>query len=122
MAVFPAKAEIHNRQKQFRIQMQMFKTIHQYYVCILASNKNGTIYIEMTNDLETRVLQHKQKVNEGFTSKYDVSKLVYFESHQYVNDDIRRETQFKKWNCQWKINLIEEENKDWKDLSEDWSN
>lgn len=122
MAVFPAKAGIHNRQKQFRIQMQIFKTIHQYYVCILASNKNGTLYIEMMNDLETRVLQHKQKINEGFTSKYDVSKLVYFESHQYVNDDIRRETQFKKWNCQWKINLIEEENKDWKDLSEDWSN
>ena len=122
MAVFPAKAGIHNRQKQFRIQMQIFKTIHQYYVCILASNKNGTLYIEMMNDLETRVLQHKQKINEGFTSKYDVSKLVYFESHQYVNDAIRRETQFKKWNCQWKINLIEEENKDWKDLSEDWSN
>ena len=122
MAVFPAKAGIHNRQKQFRIQMQMFKTIHQYYVYILASNKNGTLYIGMTNDLETRVLQHKQKVNEGFTSKYDVSKLVYFESHQYVNDAIKRETQLKKWNCQWKINLIEEENKDWKDLSEDWSN
>ena len=51
-----------------------------------------------------------------------MSKLVYFESHQYVNDAIKRETQFKKWNCQWKINLIEEENKDWKDLSEDYRN
>ena len=61
MAVFPPKARIHNRQKHFRIQMQMFKTTHQYYVYILASNNNGTLYIGMTNDLETRVLQHKQK-------------------------------------------------------------
>jgi putative endonuclease len=100
----------------------MYKTIHQYYVSILASKKNGTLYIGMTNNLETRVLQHKQKINEGFTSKYDVINLVYFENHQYVNDAIKREKQLKKWNRQWKINLIEEENKDWKDLSENWNN
>lgn len=100
----------------------MYKIIHQYYVYILASKKNGTLYIGMTNDLETRVLQHKQKINEGFTSKYDVINLVYFENHQYVNDAIKREKQLKKWNRQWKINLIEEENKDWKDLSENWNN
>ena len=100
----------------------MFKTIHQYYVYILASKKNGTLYIGMTNDLETRVLQHKQKINEGFTSKYNVINLVYFETFQYINDAIKREKQLKNWNRQWKINLIEEENKDWKDLSENWNN
>jgi putative endonuclease len=100
----------------------MFKTIHQYYVYILASKKNGTLYIGITNNLETRVLQHKQKINEGFTSKYNVINLVYFENHQYVNDAIKREKQLKKWNRQWKINLIEEENKDWKDLSENLNN
>lgn len=100
----------------------MFKTTHQYYIYILASQKNGTLYIGVTNDLEKRILEHKQKINEGFTSKYDVNKLVYFESFQYINDAILREKRLKKWNRQWKINLIEEENKDWKDLSEDWYN
>jgi putative endonuclease len=100
----------------------MYKTIHQYYVYILASQKNGTLYIGVTNDLETRVLQHKQKINEGFTSKYDLNHLVYFESFQYIAEAIKREKQLKKWNRQWKINLIEEENIDWKDLSEDWYN
>jgi putative endonuclease len=98
----------------------MYKTTHQYYVYILASKKNGTLYIGVTNDLETRVLQHKQKINEGFTSKYEVSSIVYFETFQYIDDAIRREKQLKKWNRQWKINLIEEENKNWLDLSEDW--
>jgi putative endonuclease len=100
----------------------MFKTTHQYYIYILASQKNGTLYIGVTNDLERRILEHKQKINEGFTSKYDVNMLVYFESFQYINDAILREKRLKKWNRQWKINLIEEENKDWKDLSEDWYN
>ena len=100
----------------------MFKTTHQYYIYILASQKNGTLYIGVTNDLERRVLQHKQKINEGFTSKYDVNILVYFESFQYINDAILREKRLKKWNRQWKINLIEEENKEWNDLSEDWYN
>ena len=100
----------------------MFKTTHQYYIYILASQKNGTLYIGVTNDLERRILEHKQKENEGFTSKYDVNRLVYSESFQYINDAILREKRLKKWNHQWKINLIEEENKDWKDLSEDWYN
>ena len=100
----------------------MFKTTHQYYIYILASQKNGTLYIGVTNDLERRILEHEQKINEGFTSKYDVNRLIYFESFQYINDAILREKRLKKWNRQWKINLIEEENKDWKDLSEDWYN
>ncbi len=100
----------------------MYKTQHQYYIYILASQKNGTLYIGVTNDLERRVLEHKQKINEGFTSKYEVNRLVYFESFQYINDAILREKHLKKWNRQWKINLIEEENKEWNDLSEDWYN
>ncbi len=98
----------------------MYKTQHQYYIYILASQKNGTLYIGVTNDLERRILEHKQKVNEGFTSKYNINLLVYFESFQYINDAILREKRLKKWNRQWKINLIEEENKEWNDFSEDW--
>ena len=100
----------------------MYKTGHQYYIYILASQKNGTLYIGVTNDLERRVLEHKQKINEGFTSKYDVNRLVYFESFQYINDAILREKRLKKLNRQWKINLIEEENFEWNDLSKDWYN
>ena len=73
----------------------MYKTGHQYYIYILASQKNGTLYIGVTNDLERRVLEHKQKINEGFTSKYDVNRLVYFESFQYINDAILREKRLK---------------------------
>lgn len=100
----------------------MYKTSHQYYIYILASNKNGTLYIGVTNNLERRVLEHKQKVYEGFSSRYNINRLVYFESFQYINDAILREKRLKKWNRQWKINLIEEENKEWNDLSEDWYN
>ncbi|WP_321169570.1 GIY-YIG nuclease family protein [Flavobacterium sedimenticola] len=77
----------------------------------------------VTNNIERRVEEHKNKLNPNrFTAKYDVNLLVYYETFQYINDAIDREKQLKKWNRQWKINLIEEENKDWKDLSEDWNN
>ena len=78
----------------------MYKTSHQYYIYILASQKNGTLYIGVTNDLERRVLEHKQKRNEGFSSRYNVNMLVYFESFQYINDAILREKRLKKWNRQ----------------------
>lgn len=100
----------------------MYKTSHQYYIYILASKKNGTLYIGVTNDIKRRVLEHKEKINKGFTSRYNINRLVYFESFQYINDAILREKRLKKWNRQWKINLIEEENKEWNDLSEDWYN
>lgn len=76
------------------------------------------MYIGVTNNLETRIKQHKQKINKGFTFKYNVTKLVYFEVFQYIDQAIKREKQLKKWNRQWKINLIEKENKEWKDLSD----
>ncbi len=82
--------------------------------------KNGTLYIGMTNDLERRMFEHKNKLYEGFTKKYGLHILVYFEQFQYVNDAIKREKQLKNWNRQWKIDLIEKENKNWEDLSSDW--
>tara|TARA_R110002073_G_scaffold23229_8_gene79392 strand:+ start:1833 stop:2135 length:303 start_codon:yes stop_codon:yes gene_type:complete len=98
----------------------MYKTIHQYYLYILTNKKNGTLYIGVSNDLKRRVFEHKNKLKEGFTKKYGLDKLVYFESYQYVNDAIEREKNMKKWKRQWKINLIEKENPNWKDLSFDW--
>ncbi len=82
--------------------------------------KNGTLYIGMTNDLERRMFEHKNKLYEGFTEKYSLHILVYFEQFQYVNDAIKREKQLKNWNRQWKIDWIEKENKNWEDLSSDW--
>lgn len=88
----------------------------KYYVYILASHKNGTLYIGVTNDLVKRVWQHKQKVVEGFTQKYDVSMLVYFEEYDDPKEAIKREKNMKAWQRQWKLNLIEENNPAWQDL------
>jgi putative endonuclease len=85
-----------------------------YYVYILANKKNGTLYVGVTNNLVRRVLDHKDKVIKGFTGKYNVDKLMYFEMHKYVNDAIRRESNIKAWKRAWKIRLIEEQNKEWK--------
>lgn len=68
------------------------------------------------------MFEHKQKLIEGFTKTYSLSKLIYFEQFQYVNDVIKREKQLKNWNRQWKIDLIEKDNNDWNDLSIDWFN
>lgn len=90
-----------------------------YFVYIMASKKNGTLYIGVTGDLARRVWQHKNNVHEGFTQKYGVHRLVWYEVHREVTEAIQREKQMKKWRRQWKINLIEQENPDWKDLSDD---
>ena len=71
----------------------MYKTIHQYYVYILASKRNGTLYIGITYDLERRIFEHKNKLIKGFTSKYDITNLVYFEIFGQVLDAIKREKQ-----------------------------
>jgi len=89
---------------------------YTYFVYILASKRNGTLYIGVTNDLTRRVLEHKDKIIKGFTSKYGVDKLVYYESYQYINDAIQRESNLKAWKRKWKLDLIETENKYWKDL------
>ena len=87
-----------------------------YYVYILASKKNGTLYIGVTNDLIKRVYEHKNDLVEGFTKKYGVHQLVYFEQTGSIESAITREKQIKKWRRQWKIELIEGKNPEWKDL------
>ncbi len=91
-----------------------------YYTYILASKKNGTLYVGITSDLEKRIVEHKTKMLGGFTEKYDVNMLVYFEETDDVGYAIAREKQIKKWNRQWKFNLIKKTNPDWKDLAKDW--
>ena len=80
----------------------------------------GVLYIGMTNNLERRLIEHKNKLVEGFSKQYNLTRLMYFEQFQYVNDAIKREKQFKNWKRDWKIELIEEHNKDWHDLAIDW--
>src|SRR5262245_52806644 len=87
-----------------------------FYVYILASKRNGTLYIGVTNDIARRVLEHKQGLVDGFTKKYGVHQLVYYEHTNDVNEAIGREKQMKKWNRKWKIELIEKFNPEWKDL------
>ncbi len=94
---------------------------YSYFVYILASKKNGTLYVGVTNNLIRRVIEHKEKLVKGFTSRYNVNKLVYFEPFTYVDLAIRREKEIKKWNRKWKIELIEQENKEWKDLLYDFT-
>jgi len=88
----------------------------QYYVYILASKRNGTLYTGLTSDLIKRVYEHKNNLIGGFTEKYNVHNLVYFESVDDVNSAIEREKRIKKWKRGWKIELIEKTNPDWKDL------
>ena len=90
-----------------------------YYVYILASKPNGTIYIGMTDDLIRRVTQHKQGLVPGFTKTYGVKMLVYYEQTELVLSAIAREKQLKKWKREWKIRLIESMNPEWKDLFEE---
>ncbi|MCK1398287.1 GIY-YIG nuclease family protein [Bradyrhizobium sp. 4] len=87
-----------------------------YYVYILASKIGGTLYIGVTNDLIRRVAEHKSKVIESFTEKYDVARLVYFEQFDDPENAIKREKRLKKWNRAWKVRLIEKSNPKWNDL------
>jgi putative endonuclease len=87
-----------------------------YYVYILASKPYGTLYIGVTNDLVRRVWEHKNDFVEGFTKKYAVHRLVYYEQCGDVESAINREKQMKKWKRRWKPELIEKMNPDWKDL------
>jgi putative endonuclease len=87
-----------------------------YYVYLLASGKHKTLYLGVTNDLVRRIHEHKTKVVPGFTSRYDLVRLVWFEIYDDPTNAIAREKDIKKWRRDWKIRLIEEENPDWSDL------
>ncbi len=88
-----------------------------YYVYMLASRRNGTLYVGVTNDIARRIWEHKNKVAEGFTKKHEVHLLVWFETFNDIEEAIIREKQLKGWNRAWKIRLIEEHNSGWNDLS-----
>ena len=92
------------------------------YVYILASSRNGTLYVGVTADLVKRVWEHKNKLIQGFSKKYGADKLVYFEQHENITEAIRREKRLKFWKRQWKIDLIEKDNPNWKDLYDDIAN
>jgi putative endonuclease len=87
-----------------------------FYVYLLASRKQGTLYLGVTRDLVRRIYQHKEKLTPGFTSRYDVRRLVWFEVYDDPTNAIEREKEIKKWRRSWKIALIEKDNPEWKDL------
>jgi len=93
--------------------------MNTYYVYILSSQRNGTLYVGSTSDLIKRVFEHKNKLVFGFTAKYNVSRLVYFEEHGSYVEAAAREKRLKNWCRQWKLNLIEEKNPQWNDLYEE---
>ena len=90
-----------------------------FYTYIMASGRNGTLYAGSTSDLIKRTWEHKSSVIPGFTAKYNVHILVYYEIHATYIEAARREKRFKNWCRQWKLNLIESLNPDWRDLYED---
>ena len=89
-----------------------------YYVYILASRKDGATYVGITNDLVRRLYEHRTKAVRGFTSKYNVTRLVWFEIYEDAYSAISREKDLKKWKRAWKVRLIEEQNPEWVDLYE----
>ena len=93
---------------------------NNYYIYIMANWNNKVLYVGMTNDLERRVYEHKNKRIEGFTKKYNVTRLVYYEHTNEINSAILREKQLKKWRRDKKNNLIETLNPEWKDLSDEF--
>ena len=89
-----------------------------FFVYIVASKRNGSLYIGMTDDLLKRAWQHRHSVIAGFTRDYGVKNLVWYESHETREAALLRERRMKKWNRAWKIGLIEEDNPEWRDLGE----
>jgi len=94
--------------------------VNSYYVYILASKRNGTLYIGVTGDLLSRVYQHKNDLVDGFTKKYQIHTLVCFEEYDAPESAIIREKRLKKWNRKWKLELIERVNPEWRDLYQDF--
>ena len=86
------------------------------YVYIVTNHKHGTLYIGVTSDLARRIYEHREGLTPGFTSKYDLTQLVWYEEHWDIRDAIQREKTMKQWYRKWKVALIEERNPDWRDL------
>ncbi len=91
-----------------------------YFVYIMTNKHNTVLYTGVTNNLQRRVYEHKNKTLKGFTFKYNINKLVYFEHFEDINEAIRREKQLKGWLRKKKITLIENQNPEWKDLAKNW--
>ena len=91
-----------------------------YFVYILASKRNGTLYVGVTGDLDRRMREHKSGTFDGFTKRYGVRMLVHYERYEFSFEAIQREKNIKKWNRKWKLRLIERDNPNWEDLSEGW--
>ncbi len=91
----------------------------QPYVYLLASRRNGTLYVGVTSNLVQRVGQHKERLIDGFTKRYGVHRLVWYECHESMESAIRREKAIKEWKRRWKLALIEKQNSTWRDLYED---
>ena len=92
------------------------RTYHNYWVYILSNKPRGVLYIGVTGGIDDRMERHLSRENNGFTAKYKLKQLVYFEQFQYINDAIAREKQLKNWHRDWKINLIESTNPNWDNL------
>lgn len=92
---------------------------HNYYIYVISNWNNKVIYVGMTNDIERRIYEHKNKIFEGFSKKYNLNKLVYYEHTNDVNAAIRREKEIKKWRREKKNKLIESMNPEWKDLADE---
>lgn len=88
----------------------------QYYVYIMASQRNGTLYVGVTSDLIKRTWEHKSKFIQGFTAKYAIDRLVYYEVHEDIEAAIKREKNIQAWKRAWKLTLIEKRNPEWEDL------
>ena len=97
----------------------MLRSMRTYWVYILASRRNGTLYVGVTNDISRRTFEHRMGAVPGFTSRYGVTQLVYAEPYEDVRLAIQREKTIKHWPRRWKLNLIERDNPTWRDLFDD---
>ena len=98
----------------------MISNVHQYYTYILTNKTHTVLYVGVTNNLQIRIWEHKQKLLAGFTAKYKCDKFVYFEEYNWIQDAIDREKQLKAGSRQKKVDLINAENSDWNNLSANW--
>jgi putative endonuclease len=118
---FPWKREPRNKESQYLLDPHEnwdgYNNLYSVY--ILASKRNATLYIGAASDLIKRVYEHKNDFVDGFTKKYSVHSLVYYEQSESLESVVLRERQMKKWNRKWKLEIIEKNNPDWKDLSDE---